>query len=104
MMWQFPDSRREYQDRLGGVEAAWTMVEAEPINLPLRKHPFKDGANRLATDLTDDEVALSPLLQNAFAPVRAAAETEGFKLTARDNLAREIHMSHWCIEAADAEF
>ena len=103
MVWQVSENPREYQDRLGGVEPAWTMVEARRIDSLLGEPPFEVGAIRLAIDLTDDEIALSPMQQNAFALVRAAAEADRFKLTARDNLAREARMSHWCIEVRIAE-
>lgn len=78
-----------YEKWLDGVEPAWTVLEAERIDALLAEPPFEDGAIRLAIDLTDDEIACSPMVQNALVLVRAAAEADGLKLTARGNLTRK---------------
>ena len=78
-----------YRKWLDGVEPAWTVLEAERIDALLAEPPFEDGAIRLAIDLTDDEIACSPMLQNALVLVRAAGEADGLELTARGNLTRE---------------
>ena len=78
-----------YRKWLDGVEPAWTVLEAERIDALLAEPPFDDGAIRLAIDLTDDEIACSPMLQNALVLVRAAEEADGLELTARGNLTRE---------------
>ena len=65
----------------------------EPQNRPDRcaegEPPFEDGAIRIAMDLTDDEIARSPMLQNAFVLLRAGEKADGLELTARGNLKRE---------------
>ena len=50
---------------------------------------WEDGAIRLAFDLTDDEIAQSPIVQNAFVLMHAAVEEDGLELTARGNLTLE---------------
>ena len=47
---------------------------------------WEDGALRLAFDLTDNEIAHSPIVQNAFTLMRAAEEADGLELTTRGNL------------------
>ena len=84
-----PDMPPVYEKWLGGVEPAWTILEPERIDALIGEPPFEDGAIRLAIDLTDDEIALSPMLRNALVLLRAAAEADGLKLTARGNLTRE---------------
>ena len=61
-----------YRKWLDGVEPAWTVLEAERVDALLAEPPFEDGAIRLAIDLTDDEIACSPMLQNALVLTRAA--------------------------------
>lgn len=78
-----------YRKWLDGVEPAWTVLEAERIDALLAEPPFEDGAIRLAIDLTDDEIACSPMLQNALVLVRAAKEADGLELTAKGNLTLE---------------
>ena len=78
-----------YRKWLDGVEPAWTVLEAEGIDALLAEPPFEDGAIRLAIDLTDDEIACSPMLQNALVLVRAAKEADGLELTAKGNLTLE---------------
>ena len=78
-----------YRQWLDGVEPAWTVLEAERIDALLAEPPFEDGAIRLAIDLTDDEIAGSPMLQNALVLTRAAKEADGLELTARGNLTLE---------------
>ena len=78
-----------YRKWLDGVEPAWTVLEAERIDGLLAEPPFEDGAIRLAIDLTDDEIACSPMVQNALVLVRAAREGDGLELTARSNLTQE---------------
>ena len=58
-----------YRKWLDGVEPAWTVLEAERVDALLAEPPFEDGAIRLAIDLTDDEIACSPMLQNALSPI-----------------------------------
>ena len=77
-----------YEQWLDGVEPAWTVLEAERIDALLAEPPSESGAIRVATDLTDDEIERSPMVQNALVLVRAAAEADGLKLTARGNLTR----------------
>ena len=89
MMLRDPDMPLVYEKWLGGVEPAWTILEPERIDALIGEPPFEDGAIRLAIDLTDDEIALSPMLRNALVLLRAAAEADGLKLTARGNLTRE---------------
>ena len=78
-----------YDEWLGGVVPAWTSLKAERIDALRTEPPFEDGAIRLAIDLTDDEVAGSPMLRNAFVLMHAAVEADGLELTARGNLSRE---------------
>ena len=89
MMLRDPDMPPVYEKWLGGVEPAWTILEPERIDALIGEPPFEDGAIRLAIDLTDDEIALSPMLRNALVLLRAAAEADGLKLTSRGNLTRE---------------
>ena len=83
-----------YRKWLDGVEPAWTVLEAERIDALLGEPPFEDGAIRLAIDLTDDEIACSPMVQNALVLVRAAGEADGLELTARGNLNRGDRGGH----------
>ena len=78
-----------YSKWLDGVEPAWTVLEAERVDALVAEPPFEDGAIRLAIDLTDDEIACSPMLQNALVLVRAAKEADGLELTAKGNLTLE---------------
>ncbi len=78
-----------YRKWLDGVEPAWTVLEAERVDALLAEPPFEDGAIRLAIDLTDDEIACSPMLQNALVLVRAAQAADGLELTAKGNLTLE---------------
>ena len=78
-----------YRKWLDGVEPAWTVLEAERVDALLAEPPFEDGAIRLAIDLTDDEIACSPMLQNALVLTRAAQAADGLELTARGNLTLE---------------
>lgn len=89
MMLQVPEMPPEYDEWLGGVVPAWTALEPGRIDALMGEPPFEDGAIRLAIDLTDDEIAHSPMLQNAFVLMRAAEEADGLKLTAKGNLTRE---------------
>ena len=78
-----------YRKWLDGVEPAWTVLEAERIDALLAEPPFEDGAIRLAIDLTDDEIACSPMLKNTLVLTRAAKEADGLELTAGGNLTLE---------------
>ena len=89
MVGRVPEMPDEYEDWLGGVEPAWTILEPERFEALWSEPPFEGGAIRLAIDLTEDEIARSPILQNALVLLRAAAEGDGLKLTGRGNLTRE---------------
>lgn len=87
-MLKIPDMPPVFEEWLEGVVPTWTSFNAERIDSLLGKPPFEDGAIRLAIDLTDDETAGSPMLQNAFVLMRAAEAADGFELTAKGNLPR----------------
>ena len=89
MVWRVPEMPHVYENWLGGVEPAWTILEPERMDALRSEPPFEDGAIRLAIDVTEDEIERSPMLQNALVLLRAAAEGDGLRLTARDNLTRE---------------
>ena len=61
-------------------------LKADRIDTLRGMPPREDGAIRLAFELTDDEIAKSPIAQNAFVLTRAAEEADGLELTAKDNL------------------
>ena len=88
-MLKIPDMPPVFEEWLGGVVPTWTSLNADRIESLLGKPPLEDGAIRLAIDLTDDEIAGSPMLQNAFVLMRAAEAVDGFELTAKGNLTRE---------------
>ena len=88
-MLKIPDMPPVFEEWLGGVVPTWTSLDANRIDSLLGKPPFEDGAIRLAIDLTDDEIAGSPMLRNAFVLMRAAEAADGFELTAKGNLTRE---------------
>ena len=88
-MLKIPDMPPVFEEWLGGVVPTWTSLDASRIDSLLGKPPYEDGAIRLAIDLTDDEIAGSPMLQNAFALMRAAETADGLALTAKGNLTRE---------------
>ena len=88
-MLKIPDMPPVFEEWLGGVVPTWTSLNADRIDSLLAKPPFDDGAIRLAIDLTDDEIAGSPMLQNAFVLMRAAEAADGLELTAKGNLTRE---------------
>ena len=88
-MLKIPDMPPVFEEWLGGVVPAWTSLDASRIDSLLGKPPYEDGAIRLAIDLTDDEIAGSPMLRNAFALMRAAETADGLALTAKGNLTRE---------------
>ena len=88
-MLKIPDMPPVFEEWLGGVVPTWTSLDANRIDSLLGKPPFEDGAIRLAIDLTDDEIAGSPMLQNAFTLMRAAEAADGLALTAKGNLTRE---------------
>src|SRR5262245_41832913 len=75
---------------LGGVEPAWTLLDMENLSA-LRREPSKDNrAIRLANDLTQVEIAASPVARNTLSLLRRADESDGLKLTATGNLARSV--------------
>ena len=55
----------------------WTSLRADRIDALRGMLPWEDGVIRLAFDLTDDEIAQSPIVQNAFVLMRAAEEAPG---------------------------
>ena len=55
----------EYEEWLGGVVPAWTVLDPGRMDALLGEPPFEDGAIHLAIDLTDGEIAQSAMLQNA---------------------------------------
>ena len=75
-----------YDRWLNGVVPTWMSLGADGIDALRGMPPWEDGAMRLAFDLTDDEIAQSPIVQNAFVLMRAAVEADGLELTARGNL------------------
>ena len=75
-----------YDRWLNGVVPAWASLNADRVDAIRDMRPYEDGAIRLAFDLTDDEIAFSPMVQNAFVLMRAAAEADGLELTAKGNL------------------
>ena len=79
---------REYDQWLGGVEPAWTILEPSMSEDVMREPPFKGGVLGLAVDLTADEFAQSAFVRNALVLLRATAEGDGLELTARRNLTR----------------
>ena len=84
-----PGMPGEYRDWLDGVEPAWTILDPARLDALRGEPPFEGGAVRLAIDLTEDELAQSAMVRNALVLLRAAAEGDGLKLTARGNLTRE---------------
>jgi hypothetical protein len=74
---------------LGGIEPAWTLLDVATF-MSLQRPPSPSGPIRLAADLTDDEIRQSAVARNTLTLLQAAAETPGFKLTARGNLSRAV--------------
>ena len=75
-----------YDRWLDGVVPTWMSLGAEGIDALRGMPPWEDGAIRLAFDLTDDEIARSPIVQNGFVLMRAAEAADGLELTAMGNL------------------
>ena len=75
-----------YDRWLNGVVPTWTSLTADRIDALRGMPPYEDGAIRLAFDLTDDEIAHSPMVQNAFMLMRAAEAADGLELTSKGNL------------------
>ena len=75
-----------YDRWLNGVVPTWASLKADRIDALRGMPAWEDGALRLAFDLTDEEIAHSPMVQNAFVLMRAAEEADGLELTARGNL------------------
>ena len=77
---------REYADWVGGVEPAWTSLEPAMSEELLREPSAESVALCLAEDLTDGELERWPMVRNAVALLRAAADDAGLALTARGYL------------------
>ncbi len=75
-----------YDRWLNGAVPTWASLKADRIDALRGMPAWEDGALRLAFDLTDEEIARSPMVQNAFVLMRAAEEADGLELTARGNL------------------
>ena len=88
-MLKIPDMPPVAEGWLDDVVPTWTSLNAERIDSLPGKQPFEDAAICLAINLTDDEIAASPMLPNVFALMLAAESADGFELTANGNLTRE---------------
>ncbi|MBM3218371.1 MAG: hypothetical protein FJZ38_06750 [Candidatus Rokubacteria bacterium] len=75
---------------LGGIEPAWTLLDQTSFHA-LRKPPApRDGAIRLASDLTPEEISQSAVTRNALILLHTASVGPGLKLTATGNLSRQV--------------
>ena len=75
-----------YDRWLNGMVPTWMSLTADRIDALRGMPPYEDGAIRLAFDLTDDDIARSAMVQNAFLLMRAAEEADGLELTSWGNL------------------
>ena len=75
-------------DWLGGLEPAWTLLGEESLNALMEEPSADNRTLRLAADLSEDELALSPVIRNASILLREIIGNDGLKLTATGNLSR----------------
>ena len=75
-------------DWFGGLEPAWTLLGEESLNALMEEPSAENRTLRLAADLTEDELALSPVIRNASILLREINGNDGLKLTATGNLSR----------------
>ena len=73
---------------LGGIEPMWSHLEFESYCRLQRRPGEEDPAMQLATDLTEAETQLSPLVSALLALLRMAGQKGGAKLTTGGGLAR----------------
>ena len=78
----------EYSGWLDGAEPAWTILEPTRWEALAGEPAAESGALRLGVDLADEEFERSAFVRNALVLLRAAADGDGLKLTARGNLTR----------------
>ncbi len=75
---------------LEGVEPAWTLLTFESLKA-LRQEPSATRtAIRIASDLSGEDIAASPVARNSLIVLRAAIEHGGLPLTATGNLTRAV--------------
>src|SRR5205085_12291121 len=75
---------------LDGIEPAWTLLEFGSFNA-LRDEPSQEGsAIRLAGNISDADIAAFAVASNALKLLQIAADSGGLKLTATDNLSRQL--------------
>ena len=73
---------------LGGIEPMWSHLEFKSYCRLQRRPGEEDPAIQLATDLTEAETQLSPLVSALLALLRMAGQKGGAKLTTGGGLAR----------------
>ena len=79
---------RGFIDWLGGLEPAWTLLDRKSLDALMEEPSGDNPPLRLATDLTEDERALSAVARNASILLHEAAGHDGLRLTATGNLSR----------------
>jgi hypothetical protein len=81
---------RSVKTWLAGVEPAWMLLDQASFRALHEPPSPMAGPIRLATDLTEEEIMQSAVVQNALILLRAAATGPGLKTTATGNLARDV--------------
>ena len=70
-------------DWLGGLEPAWTLLDRKSLDALMEEPSGDNPPLRLATDLTEDELALSAVARNASILLLEATGHDGLKLILR---------------------
>ena len=73
----------EYRDWVDGLEPAWTSLDPAVTDSLLAEPNPDNGAIRLSDDCSDAQLAGSTFVSNALVLLRAVAQGDGLKLTAR---------------------
>jgi hypothetical protein len=73
---------------LDGIEPAWTLLTFESLCALRREPSAADRAIRIASDLSANQIAKSPVVRNTLILVRKAIELVGLPLTSTGNLTR----------------
>jgi hypothetical protein len=80
----------QIQGWLDGVEPAWTLLTFESLRALRREPSAAQTAIRIANDLSEGEIAGSPVARNTLILLRQAIERGGLPLTATGNLSRAV--------------
>ena len=83
------------RDWLGDIMPVWTLLDERSF-FALHHPPSRaDAAIQIATNLTRDEINISPMSRNALLLLQAGSIPLGLKLTATGNLSRQVVAQMW---------